>query len=154
MERTFKREVNENLKNLHKEVSDFTTKESLEGRIQRMIEICVFETFRLSASKDEILAAGKCQNIKLENLKRTLEDVIYKNKLNNGIGYQLLISYERLHQISLKLTSENLQKSNLDLSERWRYLFFRGLTAITIAATVLVTGYLSSLLQIPLPMIK
>lgn len=63
-------------------------------------------------------------------------------------------TFKRLQDISLHLTSENLKKSDLDFSGRWRYLFFRTLTAASIAGIVLITGYVSTRLGIPLPILK
>ena len=79
---------------------------------------------------------------------------MYKIPVNNGFGYQIMKTYKRLQDISLHLTSVNLQKSDLDFSERWRYLFFRTLTAASIAGIVLITGYVSTRLGIPLPILK
>ena len=42
---------------------------------------------------------------------------MYKIPVNNGFGYQIMKTYKRLQDISLCLTSENLQKSDLDFSE-------------------------------------
>ena len=90
----------------------------------------------------------------LKNLTIRLKEHVYKIPGNNGFGYQIKKAYVRLLSIAKDLTTENIQKSDLDLSERYRYLIFRILTGIGIASVVLVTGLMSKIFDIPLPMLN
>ncbi len=81
-------------------------------------------------------------------------------ELKNGIGVnhntkasQICYDYSRLHSITKNITDEELKESDYDYSERWRYVSFRTITAISIALVILITSYIAhEVLQIPLPL--
>ena len=72
MERTFKREIKNNLEELHEEVNGLNPDLDIEEKIEKIIDYCVFRTieFCLSSNKDEILSSGTAQNDHLENFKK------------------------------------------------------------------------------------
>ena len=72
MERTFKREIKNNLEELHEEVNGLNPDLDIEEKIKKIIDYCVFRTieFCLSSNKDEILSSGTAQNDHLENFKK------------------------------------------------------------------------------------
>lgn len=156
MERTFKRKIDKSLKTFNEKVSNLPSEKDVENSIEVIIDDCVFETFRFcfSNNKEEILATGTKENTDLENLKFRLKERIYKIPANNGHGHQLVKNYRDLRSISSKLTKEDMRKSDLDISERWRNLIFRTLTALCIAGVGLIIGYTSPKLNIPLPAFK
>jgi hypothetical protein len=81
-------------------------------------------------------------------------------ELKNGIGVnhntkasQICYDYSRLYSITKNITDEELKVSDYDYSERWRYVSFRTITAISIALVILITSYIAhEVLQIPLPL--
>ena len=67
---------------------------------------------------------------------------------------RLCKQYEQCYQLleqAMKVKTENL---HMDLIERVRFLFFRILTAVGIAAVILGTSYLAKIWEIPIPMLR
>lgn len=156
MERNFKRETHENLVELSRVVNDMPSEKDFGETVEKIVEYCIFETLRFCevSNTNEFIRSGQGKNVELEKFENKLKEVVYSIPANNGHGFQLHAKYKKLLEISLDLTSVNSQRSKLDMSERWRYLFFRSLTALSIAGVVLITGYLSLRLGIPLPTLK
>ena len=152
MERNFKREIEkDSLETLLNEIKNFPSEEKVEESFKKIIEYCVDETSRLYSIAE---TRGLNLESELKNLTIRLKEHVYKIPGNNGFGYQIKNAYVRLLSIAKDLTTENIQKSDLDLSERYRYLIFRILTGIGIAIVVLVTGLMSKIFDIPLPMLN
>jgi len=119
--------------------------------LKKIIMSCVDQTSRLCSIAER---RGLNLESELKNLKTKLQEEVYKIPINNGFGHQIKKDYARLLSIGKDLTTENIQKSDLDISERYRYLVFRISTAVGIASVVLVTGLMSKIFEIPLPMLK
>lgn len=62
--------------------------------------------------------------------------------------------YLAMHSKYMQLKNTRKQEAWADLQERIRYLFFRILTAIGIAAVILGTAYLANRWDIPLPLLR
>lgn len=152
MERNFKREIEKDrLNNLFNKIKDYPSGEIVEESFKKIIEYCVYETSRLCSIAER---RGLNSESELKNLNTRLQEHVYKIPGNNGFGYQIKTHYVELLSIVKDLTTENIQKSDLDLSERYRYLIFRILTGVGIASVVLVTGLISKIFEIPLPMLN
>ena len=153
MEKNFKREVDiKKLSALSDEINNFPSAEDAKKSIERIIDHCIFETFRAYSQlpKEEVIKVGNGQNLELDDLKKRLKEEIYKIPLNNGHGYQLCKNYERLLGIGVDLTSVNLQKAQLDLSERWRNFFFKILIRFVYVVLILIAGFISMSFGIPI----
>lgn len=153
MEKNFKREVDiKKLSALSDEINNFPSAEDAKKSIEIIIDHCIFETFRAYSQfpKEEVIKVGNGQNLELDDLKKRLKEEIYKIPVNNGHGYQLCKNYEKLLGIGLDLTSINIQKSDLDLSERWRNFFFTVLKTIFSTVLILILGFISMSFGMPI----
>jgi hypothetical protein len=152
VERNFKREIEKvRLNTLFDEIKGYPSEEKVGESFEKIIRSCVDETSRLCSIAER---RGLNLESELKNLKTKLLEEVYKLPINNGLGHQLKRDYARLLSIGKDLTTENIQKSDLDISERYRYLVFRISTAAGIASVVLFTGLMSKIFDIPLPMLK
>ncbi|MEW8548575.1 MAG: hypothetical protein AB2693_34165 [Candidatus Thiodiazotropha sp.] len=105
------------------------------------------ETFLEKMIKEtgEMAVQGKDEQQRIEHMKRQLG----KSHLSNAIR-----SYRETYSAYHALVDVRRQEAKADMVERIRYLLFRMLTAIGIAAVVLATYYLAGVWGIQMPMAR
>jgi hypothetical protein len=69
-----------------------------------------------------------------------------------GGGNFILNSYTRMYNIHEDITNLRKTASDLDKSDRWRFFWFRMLTGAGIATLILLTSFIASHFNLPLPL--
>ena len=81
-----------------------------------------------------------------------IKDAITGDEGRPGSANFIIYSYRKMHQEYHVIKDIKKTNSDLDYSERLRYLFFRFATAVSLAAVILATSYIAhNILCIPLP---
>ena len=90
-------------------------------------------------------------NMLVEAAEKTADETLASDRYDLG---RLLSTYQLIVNQRNHLANERKQETWADLFDRASSLAFRMLTALGIAAVVLLTGYLAQTWRIPLPMLR
>lgn len=102
---------------------------------------------------EQLLEAFAKYDIEHQELRDRMNNRDIPITLKKHIGYAHTL-YEKAFVMYQAIENERKQEAWADMKERIRYLVFRVLTAVGIAAVVLGTGYLAQCWGIPLPLLR
>jgi hypothetical protein len=135
-------------------VSKSQTSSEVEESLKKMIRISVSESakFCMAVNENEITNFLDSKNSEFENLMNRLMSGFFMSKFSTAHGRLIVKNYADLRRECKELTDIKRQESELDYSNRRRFLIFRFLTGLSFAIIICVTSYVANHFGIPLPM--
>lgn len=120
-----------------------TTPNNMTAHLEAIVDGAVETTLQMVRQNN---------NIGDENIKARAKSVLLSANRSDGMAiYQ---AYCEAYYVFQNIKDIKRHESRADYSDRIRYLVFRFLTAASIAAVVLVTGWVAKELGIPLPLLR
>jgi hypothetical protein len=83
-----------------------------------------------------------------------IRDILRLALANDSGLKRAKLSYSKVCSLASELTNERIVESRADLAEKFRFLFFRIVLAISLAAVVVATYAVADYLGVPMPMIR
>ena len=112
--------------------------------------LCIESIVRIRTKRGETTLS----EMEIQEIKKEIEEEFFQQQKNLNLGHKLNATYSRMYSEYTRIKVMQKNESNADYSERMRYLAFRLLTAIGIAAVILSTSYLANKWDIPLSFIR
>jgi hypothetical protein len=126
----------------------------VEENLKKMIRISVSESakFCIAVNENEITNFLDSKNSEFDNLLNRLMSGFFTNKLSTAHGGLIVKNYADLRRECIELTDLKRQESELDYSNRRRFLMFRFLTGLSFAIIIFITSVVANHFQISLPL--
>ena len=155
--KNYDRKVDANkFKMRHDDICRTRKSDEIEESLRQIISYCVLKSakFCVVVDKIEIDKFLNNENSEFNSLLNRINAEFFNGPEGPAKCKVIVNDYAKLRQISKELTDIRKQESELDYSNRRRFLVFRFLTGLSFAFTVLLAGFISGYfgIQIQLPL--
>ncbi|MGC6481030.1 MAG: hypothetical protein ACON4S_02270 [Porticoccaceae bacterium] len=155
MKQNYDREVDTKALNIRRgEMSKTRSADEVEEILKQIIRCCLLESakFCLVVNEGEINNFLNNKNSEFNSLLDRINAELFNGHGSNQKCRNIVEDYSELRRICRELTNITKQESDLDSSNRYRFLIFRFLTGLSFALTILLVSCFANYFRIPVPL--